>query len=521
MAVTMTNTRKNSISKKPQLPKAGSIKIIGTGKYPLVPTNQITIVERPTGDNPSQLFFNPRQLSSFTPDIMSALELSIRSEGLIEPPLVRAITAEDGVTILAVQLIAGERRLRSVLKIIAEDLPCLDENAERPKTFKENSVVTRAGKFGVVLSQVDGVVNVRLDQGEKAEWPYDDTSPTISGKKLYEHLPCNMLYNCSDERALRLAFTENDKSEPLTVAEEVTLVERLTMLGKKQDEICEILGANVTWVSQTSNFREELPKAAFDKLVAGKMARHVAVAILSYPPEDRQKIFEASQLVEIEQTKAKVRELRQEQFQHEDAQELAIDEAKKAAKAGDTAKAQRETRRAASAGAKAAKAKQRRQRVEADAGVIKQGHTKQASIDTGITPKKGKMLDRQQIEEYWVDGLTKYVTGDELDPETGNVVPMHLAAIARRTASAILKGCADPLSVIREYLIANEQGDDDADLPVGKSKKGHRPLSDLDEDLADAEAMDDDDEPRGKRDRRNRDEEDFHEDFARYADMDG
>ena len=494
-----TSTGKNATSrakaKGSETPaSATGIKIIGTGKYPAVHLKSITIAERPAdGEETTKLFYNPRDLSSFTPERMNALKRSIRGEGLIEPPLVRAWTGAGGV-VTAVELIAGERRLRSVNQIFDEAAPCFDEDRPQPDQYKPGDVVVHKGNFGTVIKHEGDKVLVEFegdDAPQQSQCEYADVYPTISGAEMYEFLPCKVLYNCTDERALRLAFTENDQSEPLTIREEIALVERLLRMNKKQEEIAEILSTNVTWVSQTANFRDQLPAEAFEKLMNGQMARHVAVNFLSHAPEDRQKLFEATVAAEKRQTAEKVESLRDEQEKHEDQEELHKAEAAKAERVGDAATATKEKRRAASSASKASKAKERRERAEADSGVIKQGHVKEGQATTGITPKKGKMLDRQQVEDHFCKALTKYVTGDHEDPQTGEKLPNDLISIMRRTALAIMNGCTDPLSVVREYMYDNDlwakpdEEPDEDDAPVGKKGKGRKKKSDDDEGIDD------------------------------------
>lgn len=469
---------------------APGIQIIGTGKYPAVHLKSITIAERPAdGEETTKLFYNPRDLSSFTPERMSALKRSIRGEGLIEPPLVRAWTSNGVVT--SVELIAGERRLRSVSQIHDEAAPCFDEDRPQPEKYKAGDVVAHKGNFGTVLKHDGDKVLVEFegdDQPQQVECAYEDVYPTVSGAEMYEFLPCKVLYNCTDERALRLAFTENDQSEPLTIREEIALVERLLRMSKKQEEIAEILSTNVTWVSQTANFRDQLPAEAFTKLMNGQMARHVAVNFLSHAPEDRPALFAATVEAEKRQTAKKVETLKDEQVKHEDDEEIHKAEAVKAERTGDTTTAAKEKRKASSSAGKAAKAKERRERAESEEGVIKQGHVKEAQATTGITPKKGKMLDRQQVEDHWGKGLVKFVTGEHEDPVSGEKLPNDLVSIARRTALAIVNGCTDPLSVIREYMYDNdlwakpdEEPDEDAAPVAKKGGKGRKKKSEDDD----------------------------------------
>lgn len=185
-----------------------SLVIDGEGKFLLIPIDLIELAERPDeGEESKRLFFNPRSMDSFDTAEMTRLRESIRLDGLQQPPVVRVFTKDgdkDG-EILKIELIAGERRFRSMTKLFEDDEQCYDE----------------------------------------------DTKQMVSGRALYAKLPCKVIYNIDDQQALRIAFKENNEHKSLTIKEEVALVERLSLMGMKQDQISELLQTNVTWISQT------------------------------------------------------------------------------------------------------------------------------------------------------------------------------------------------------------------------------------------------------------------------------
>ena len=308
-------------------------------------------------------------------------------------------------------------------------------------------------------------------------------------------MPCRLVYDCTDQRALRLAFTENDQSEPLTISEEVALVERLEKTGLKQDEIAEMLGSNVTWVSQTSNFREQLPKAAFQKLIKGEMARHVAVAFLSYAPEDRESLYTASVEAEESETAERIKQHRQDKDRLEDEEELLMAEAKKAEKQGNIKLASKAQRKASAAATKADKAADRLERAKSEKGTIKQGHVKKGAIQKGLQPKKAKSLDRDDIEATFVEGIIPYLDDEQIDEISGERVPVQYAAIVRRTALAIIGGIRDPLYPIREFMYehgewmmpSEKDGDIEEESEI-KSKKKRKKKDGLDNETMDFDA---------------------------------
>lgn len=456
-------------------------------KYPLVDLSCIKIVDRPQENNDTtQIFYNPRSLGSLTDESLAELIYSLRTDGLQQPPIVRSVMS--GNEIDYVELIAGERRIRSIKSIVKNDLSCFCEDEPQRDSYESGETILFKGRFGSVVSQNDDIVLVEFTDdcigvAEEIECSIDDIFPTVSGRDLYSKIPCKIMHDCSDQRALRVAFAENDNSKPLTIAEEVALVQRLSNSGMKVAEIASILGSNITWVSQTNSFSSELPEEAYKKLIAGEMTRHVAVTLLSYAPENREELYKASVIAEEEDTKARLSALKLERERHEDEAEMMLADAADAEASGDVRAAKKYRKKAASSSAKADKALDRESGIKKTAGKIRQGHIRLAKNATGLNPKKAKSLDKNDIEHTFIDGITPYLEGESVDDVSGEVVPAELAAIVRRTALAIVNGITDPLSPIREYMYDTEQWIRDDD--------GVATIDEFDEDQDDS---DDDDE---------------------------
>lgn len=423
------------------------------GKYPLVSLKSINVVERPKGETDSKLFFNPREEGSFTEESIGKLRDSIRKVGLQQPPIVRVEV--DGDKITSTELIAGERRIRSLRSIVENKLPCYDEDSRQPAVYKKGDVVLWTIHFGRVISHKNGVVKIDLYEDALGEHdcPEVEVHPTTPGDELYSFVPCKVVHNCDDQRALKLAFIENKESEPLTVQEEINLVSRLTKRGLKQDDIARLLGSNVTWVSQTGNFESELPKGAYQKLIDGTMARNVAVAILSYRPEDRQRIFEASLQVAKEETTKAIVTHREEKEKLEDEQDLLLDEAKQAEKKGDATKAARAARKAGIAASRAKKAAERQARAEEESGKLKQGHLKAGATKVGAQTKKVRALERDEIVSLYIVPLEKCLGDKVVDEVSGQVIPDQYIALVLATAQAIVLGNREPFSIIRNQMV--------------------------------------------------------------------
>jgi DNA-directed RNA polymerase subunit F len=487
-----TGRKQTPVNKTSNRGTTKGIEIVPDGKYPLIRISDISFPPRPEPgkeQDTDDLFYNARPLEEvMNPEKMAKLIYSIRLEDLLEPLAVNVVTAPgDRDTAVKIELLAGERRNRALTEIIKHKLPCVDEVSQKPECFKAGAIVNWKNRFGKVVKQdgdklkvaFDDHLNEIMGSGEQ-EVAYADVLPTVPGDEKHKYVACKVYYDLPVERKMRINFSENDNSEPLSVKAEVDLVERLIRRGKKQAEIAFILDTNITFVSQRASFREQLPKVSFDLLMEGKMSANVAVNILSMKPEDRESYVRLMIDIEKSETDDKIRILRAEAERLEDEAELHRDEAAKARKNGDEATAAKEEKKANSAEAKATKARERKTRTEAESGTIKQGHAHRAAATGGMTPRKAKMLPKEQIEELYFKGMAKFSGGGELDPICGEEIPGEYAAIMRRTAKAILDGVLDPLAVIRDYMVGNdlwrlptETAAQKANKP--KAKGGRRP----------------------------------------------
>ena len=496
----MAKTNSNNLKRGRKVAGSGEFDIRDNGTFPMVPPDAIEIIER-SEDN---LFYNPRSLASFDPERMASLQQKIQIDGLQQPPIVRTVSEKGKV--VAVQLIAGERRLRSILGLIEQDVPCYDNSIPIPKVYKRGDVVVYQRRLGSVSKQDGKTVHIELwEEGsgdthldtEEVEANFGDVMPTLPSSELFSHIPTKMYEDISDERCISLAFSENDDSQPLTIEEEIALVERLTQRGYKQVKIAEmVLGkkhkTNVTWVSQTANFRNDLPKRAFNKLLDGTLKRNVAVRLLSYPADQRSKVFQEAVKVEKEEHKAVVQELETTAQDLQDEAEALHAQAEDAAMSGNNQKAASLTKKAESAEGKSDKASEKAKKKKKEGGSIRQGHIDAAASRTGAKTRRAKMLPKAQIEEIQKH-LAKATKKGGKCPVTENDLPPELVTVASYVIEGIMTGERDWTAPIRRYMI--EQGQwtppDDSDEP-SMSAVDVADKEELDE-LGDSMGLSDDD----------------------------
>jgi ParB-like chromosome segregation protein Spo0J len=402
----------------PSVSKNAGIKILGNSvdnRYPLAPLFDIRVVERPVeGQESTQLFFNPRDIESMDSENMRSLRTSIAQTGLHTPLIVRAITenSEDDGIIIRLDLVAGERRLRSLLCLHESNEPVYDW---RTKTFRP-------------------------------------------AQEVWDFVPCEILYNISDEEALALAWMENFERQNLTIQEEINLVDRLLKRGMNQEEIAKSLKSNVTWVSQTHSFRKELPAEAFELLVQGRLSRHVAVKILSYNKADRDVLVRETIQVEVAERTEALKQVNREIEQAEDEEVVAIAKARKQPAL---------RKKIAAAARKVQTAKDKKDRVESEAGTIRQGHLHRGALQAQVLPRKAKMLTRGMIEQFLVDLPSVWRQNEKVDPLVHLPYPSILLDTIVATAKAVLTGNADTASIVRKVMVQSGEWE----LPEGTAEK--------------------------------------------------
>jgi ParB-like chromosome segregation protein Spo0J len=388
------------------------------------PLDRIQIATR----NDSDLFFNPRSLDSFNPKEMSDLTDSIQNLGLIKPLAVRVWTNDDD-QIVAAQIIAGERRLRAIHKLCEENRPCKDRRTKR----------------------------------------------IVPARELYAQATCHIYYDIDDVEALKIAWHENEHHRKLTTREEVELVERMLRNNMTQEQIVEFLDTNATWVSQTANFRNELPPAAFERLLSGQMTRNVAIHLLGLHPEDREAVFLQGIRVAEAESATKIKDLGSKQILAEDAALLLESDARDADERGDDVAAKKLRRRAGQVDSKAKEIKEKKKQAVSDKGRVSQGHIVVAQQALDVSPRrhaarKAKVVSTKQ---FFVDLPKTWLTMKEkVDPLTKKAYPKECISFLHSVGEAIIGGSDDPGQVIRDHLI--DIGVWEA--PVGYTKEAQQEL---------------------------------------------
>lgn len=461
---TTTKAPKKKGAKKKPAKKKGLSDLFNGESYPQIVLASIDVAKRLK----KNIFFNPRAVGSFDPDKMAGLLRSIRIDGLLEP-IVVAVFTNERKGIGSVLLIAGERRYRCLRKVVEENLPCYDPSIPIPDLYTVNSVVVFTDQFAVVKKRLGDDIEIELlDENDKPtggvlKVQASELQPTVAAKKVYTTVACKVYMEPSEERMMRIASTENQQSESLTSMDEILACERLSQLECKQEGIAYMLAQNVTWVSQTLSFRDQLPEDCFEALMEDRMRRNVAVKFLAYDFDQRLKLFENTVLAEEEETAERIRAHRAEQVQLEDEAEMLKSDATDAESKGDGKEARRLNRKSGSKERQAKSHSDKADRAEEDKGQIRQGHVHKGAAKAGISTRKAKMLPRAEIERLYVTELESLTDGETEDPVCGEYIPGDVVQLVQLTAQAILVGERDPLRVIRSHMVRSEKWDvDDA-----------------------------------------------------------
>lgn len=478
----------------------GSKKRLNGKEKPAILLSEIEIVPRPRPGE-DKFFFNPRPPEDFDPNEMFNLRMSIRTDELLEDPIIRLVEI-DGQE--HKQLLAGERRIRTLKGLVDDDVPVYSSDIEPPGEWKPKMVVLHLDRFALVKKVTGDKVSIQYyddhDQllDEEATVGDEDLLPTAPASKVYNSITCKVVYNCSDSRAMRIAMSENRHQSTLSMRAQIGVTERLLSRGLGQKEVAYALATNVTWVSQTASFRDQLPEEAFDWLMTGQMSRNVAVNLLGYSKEDRTALFEGTVKQEQADTAKKIQEHRLKKELHEDQEEIEKQEATQAEKRGDTKSAAKHRKRANVERRKAAVEEKREHKAKDDEGKLTQSHLQKAAAELGIAPKKaGKQLSKADIESH-IARLEEAAEGDTTDPVCKKKVPIPLARLGAAFLRGALEGLRDPFEPIRQEMIAagkwilpdtvedeDEEEDDEDDSAVSDEYDGE--IDDPDDE--DLEAM--------------------------------
>tara|TARA_Y100000034_G_scaffold42710_2_gene52277 strand:- start:396 stop:1700 length:1305 start_codon:yes stop_codon:yes gene_type:complete len=386
-------------------------------------------------------FSNPRGRAKgggFDKEPMKELETSIIRTGLQQPLLLRQLDAGP-------QLVAGERRLQAILNI-----------KKRKKNGKPITV------FNINTKEMEPVT------------------------KVYKTVFVRIMDECSEEDALGLAVEENENSQPLTVQDQVNLVEGMLATGTTPNEICKRLGKNPAWVNHTSHFRDSLPESCFGALMAGDINRHIATELLKYPEEDRDEIWAEAMSALTGKREKKKKELEDNVTDAAGEVEVADATATLASELDldkdEAAQAQ------ADATNSLEDAQGELEDFQENPTSMTGGDINEAGGTTGHKPTTPQAFNKKKIEKHYMDplrealGMMKHENGGWSEPDdsvkfkdtiTGKNFPRQLLQCALDIADGIVSQDADVFEVLREHLFDTGKWDrpDEDEVPTNEAEE--------------------------------------------------
>jgi ParB-like chromosome segregation protein Spo0J len=200
-----------------------------------VPADQIFILELSDLGDQDDVRFNPRGLENggFAPENMESLKHAIKTQGLDTPLLVRKQDKGYG-------LLAGERRLRSILQLIEDDEECFN-----PATNKIIPASALYLKIGV---------------------------------------ECKVKECKSEIEYLKVSIGENVLHEPLTDYDLLIQLNRMERANVSRGQQAETMHKSEAWVSQSHSILASHPQI-LSLMKTGKLSRTAAITFINIPKD--------------------------------------------------------------------------------------------------------------------------------------------------------------------------------------------------------------------------------------------
>lgn len=188
---------------------------------------------------------------------MDRLHHSIRDSGLHNPLICRWVT-RDGV--LTVQLVDGERRHRTLDRLLAKNEKCYDPASRK----------------------------------------------MIPAKELYSRVLCRVYDAPTDKDAMRLSYQENRSRVAFTDKVDISLVADLRDKGFKDDEILDITGQKAEWLRDTDKLIAALKDdpETLSALACGTIRRDAALVFIGIE-DKKERAAAVKAATEIAQAKHK------------------------------------------------------------------------------------------------------------------------------------------------------------------------------------------------------------------------
>lgn len=391
-----------------EIPEIDGVEHLGRDLY-RVPLALIEITE-PDFEGDSELaFHNPRhamdgdlKAQGFSKEEMDALRNSIRTEGLSNPPLCRVVEDADDPSIIHINIVDGERRKRSLDKLVETNTSCYDPAVD---------------KF-------------------------------VPAEELYEFVEVRLRRQTPIE-AYRSAFSNNDRAIPIGEGATVSFVRYLRRCKCSDEEILEITGKSTSWLRDTDALID-LDDTTFQALAKDEIRRAAAIKLAQIPLQER--LATLVQAVEVAQSR--VDNVRQKAVlrmqQHEEEEELAEAAHVEAQLTGtDTSVTEQKVKKAKQ---KAEKSKKVHEKVAKHKPRVSGKDISQASGG------ELKPLTFNKIKKFWAAPIQEIIKGlgkeEDQDLENIEVEDIYFVKLICDSMEA---GNQDILKILRQHTKGKER----------------------------------------------------------------
>jgi len=363
----------------------------------------IKIVQEGGTKTKGVLFKNPRTYTNpgFSPEKMAELRRAIAKDGLKQPLEVRLVNNR-------VELVAGERRLRSILELLRTKTPCYNRNTK---------------------------------QMEPAD-------------KVYTEVCCVVIDANDDKDAIRQAVLENLLHEHLTDYELLLQCKRMEEAGFTRSEQAETFGKSEAWISQSHSLLNT-NKRVLDCMEKGTLGRTQALRFLQISADKIDEVLDGAlkenvyQLEVREQTALNEQDKAFETIEEAEAEIVAAQMKGRTTEAGEAKRKLQQAEKDASAAAKKV-ANVRKQKGKRRVSVEDiDTAAKNAGADENLNHSQSMKVVRQVNHDLEVE-LGK---GSALiNPDTDEEYDRREVCIIKRTLDWVLNkgGMKHPLEALAE-----------------------------------------------------------------------
>jgi hypothetical protein len=361
-------------------------------------------------------FSNPRTRFSggkpkgFSKEEMSELREAIRTEGLENPLRLRWLEDET------IQLVSGERRYRSLKKLISDKADCFD-----PATGKLK-------KAGTLYEYVDARLSI-LD----------------------------------DREAFKVAYSGNDKAIGIGEGATIALIREYRAADWSDSEIMEATGKSITWLKDT-DVLIGLDEETFTALTNEQINRSAALDLAKIEDvNERFELLDSARNFATKRLSTMKAKLQKEAESAEHKAEVAKGDLVEAEFMGDEEAEEEAAEKVEKLEEKAKNKRSQAEEIDEEPAKITSKDLQKARKKPGANPGNGtgdanSAMTKAKIQKFWYEPCAALIKNEGND-EDGNPVEIDLedAYLVRYLCEQMEKGERDIIKMLKHHLRAKEK----------------------------------------------------------------